>query len=156
MLCSDLPTLVVLGTEWRVFTGRSEAPTLWDLGKALRLLLAHQIFLSGHSCCLQVLLDWILLQTQTQLFQSVPQTQPWATWRNISLNLTQRKQSQRKEWNSLLETSALTLHTGKDPKESSGERNETICWTEVQFYSPFDMIFFLWWRSDTTVPSLGQ
>lgn len=45
MLCSDLPTLVVLGTEWRVFTGRSEAPTLWDLGKALRLLLAHQIFL---------------------------------------------------------------------------------------------------------------
>lgn len=42
----DLPTLVVLGTEWRVFTGRSAAPTRWDLGKALRLLLAHQTFLS--------------------------------------------------------------------------------------------------------------
>lgn len=55
------------------------------------------------------------------------------------------------------ETSALTLHTGKDPKESSGERNETICWTEVQFYSPFDMIFFFCDEDLTQLcPALGS
>lgn len=34
MLCSDLPTLVVLGTKRTAFAGRSEAATRCDLGKA--------------------------------------------------------------------------------------------------------------------------
>lgn len=114
----------------------------WALGKALSLLLPHHIFLLDTRVASRSFWIGSYSKTQSQLFQSFTPMQPWATWRNVSLDLTQRKQSQRKEWNSLLETSAWTLHTGKDPKESSGERNETIGWTEVQFYSPFDRIFF--------------
>lgn len=149
MLCLDLPTLVVLGTEWRVFTGRSEAPTHWDLGKALRLLLAHQIFLSDTRVASRSFWIGSYSKPRPNRSKASPKCSHEPLEENISLDLTQRKQSQRKEWNSLLETSAITLHTGK---ESSGERNETFCWTEVHFYSPFDIIFSVKIRHNCVQP----
>lgn len=151
MLCSDLPTLVVLGTEWRVFSGRSEAPAHWGLGKALRLLLAHQIFLSDTRVASRSF--WIGSYSKPRPNRSKRSREP------------------------LEETSATAWHKGNNPKE----RNETVCWKhQPQLYTQERILkkalekgmkqfaghtfsftvlligFFLWGRSDTTVPSPGQ
>lgn len=104
MLCSDLPTLVVVGSERRVCTGRSEAPARWDLGKALRLLLA---LLSGFSS------QDTRVASRSFWVGSYSKPRP-----------NRSKAPPKRSHEPLEETSARTWHKGNNPKE----RNETVCW----------------------------